>query len=148
MRSGKTGRWATHGLLAMVAVVMALGGCDTGNDVENADGDPATIVGAAEEEDFANLVVGDHFEGTAVVTEVVSPHAFTLFDTLVVSPPQLDLAVDERVQVRGTIRSTTIEELESELGVDLAQAVADAHDGELLIVADEVTKVDFPEPVE
>lgn len=148
MRSGKTSRRATHGLLPLVAVVMALGGCDTGNDVEGAGGDPATLVEVAEEEDFENLVVDEPFEGTAVVTEVVSPRAFTLFDTLVVAPRQLDLNVDERVRVRGTVRSATIQELESELGVDLTEAVTDAHDGELLIVADEVTPVDFPEPVE
>lgn len=148
MGSGKRRRWATHSLLALAAVVVALAGCDTGSDVEGADGDPATIVEAAEEEDFENLVIDEPFEGTAVVTEVVSARAFTLFDTLVVAPRPLDLKVDERVLVRGTVRSTTIEELESELGVDLAEAAADAHDGDLLIVADEVTQVDFPEPVE
>jgi hypothetical protein len=102
----------------------------------------------AEEEDFEGLVVNEPFEGTAVVTEVISPRAFELFDTLVVSRMPLDLRADERVRVRGLIRDTTIVELEEQWDVDLTDAVADAHDGGLLIVADDVTSVDFPEPLD
>lgn len=71
-----------------------------------------------------------------------------LFDTLVVSRVPLDLRADERVRVRGLIRDTTVVELEEQWDVDLADAVADAHDGGLLIVADDVTPVDFPEPLD
>ncbi|CAN5840466.1 hypothetical protein BH24ACT2_BH24ACT2_08090 [soil metagenome] len=76
------------------------------------------------------------------------PRAFELFDTLVVSRMPLDLRADERVRVRGLIRDTTVVELEEQWDVDLADAVADAHDGGLLIVADDVTPVDFPEPLD
>lgn len=124
--------------LALVVASLLISGC--GQD------DPETIVEEAQEEDFRELVVDQPFEGTAVVSEVVSPHAFKLFDTLVVSREPVELEVDERVRVRGVVRSTSIEELENRLGVELADAVADAHDGGLLVVADEVSAVEFPVP--
>lgn len=127
---------------------LLLTGCGGNGDVESAEGDPETIVEEAQEQDFEELVVDEPFEGTAVVTEVISPRAFKLFDTLVVARHDLDLRADERARVRGTVRSTTIEALERELAVDLADAVGEAHDGGLLIVADEVTPVDFPEPID
>lgn len=132
----------------LVAAALLLGGCGGDGDVESAEGDPETIVEEAQEEDFEQLVVGEPFEGTAVVSEVLSPHAFRLFDTLVVSRQRLDLRPDERVRVRGTVRDTTIVELEGQLGIGLADAVEEAHDGGLLIVAEEVAPVDFPEPVD
>ena len=135
-RLGDLGRWS----VALVAASFLISGCDQG--------DPDTIVEQAQEQDFQELVVDQPFEGTAVVSEVVSPHAFKLFDTLVVSRQRVDLQVDERVRVRGVVRSTGIEELEDELGVELADAVADAHDGGLLVVADEVRPVEFPGPGE
>lgn len=123
-------------------------GCGGDGDVESSEGDPETIVEEAQEEDFENLIVDQPFEGTAVVTEVISPRAFKLFDTLVVSRQETDLRADERALVRGTVRSTTVDELERQLGVDLADAVGAAHDGGLLIVADEVRPVDSPEPLD
>ncbi|HEV2070061.1 MAG TPA: hypothetical protein VGR26_09735 [Acidimicrobiales bacterium] len=124
--------------LALVVASLLIGGC--GQD------DPETVVEEAQEEDFQELVVDQPFEGTAVVSEVVSPHAFKLFDTLVVSRQRLEVEVDERVRVRGMVRSASVEELEDQLGVELADAVADAHDGGLLVVADEVRPVEFPGP--
>lgn len=135
--------WA---VLAAGAVLLA--GCGDEGDVESAEGDPETIVEEAQEEDFEHLVVDEPFEGTAVVTEVISPRAFKLFDTLVVSAEEVDVRVDERALVRGTVRDATVGELEEQLGVELADAVDDAHDGGLLIVADEVTPVDVPEPLD
>ena len=135
-------------LIGCVASVMLLAACDGAGDVESAEGDPETIVEEASEQDFAALVVDEPFEGTAVVTEVISPRAFKLFDTLVISQHDVDLAVDERAEVRGTVRDATIEELEQRLGIDLSEAVADAHDGGLLIVADETRRVDLPEPLD
>lgn len=126
------------------ALALAVAGCGDGGDVESAEGDPETIVEQATEEDFEEMVVGQPFEGTAVVTEVISPRAFRLFDTLVVSRLELDLREDERVRVRGTVRDTSIAMLETELGIALGPAVADAHGGGLLIVADEVEPVEFP----
>lgn len=131
-----------------VAVVLLLAGCDGDGDVESAEGDPDTIVEEAKEEDFEDLVVDQPFEGTAVVTEVIAPHAFKLFDTLVVSRQELDLRADERARVQGVVRDTTIDQLEQRLGIDLAEAVSEAHDGGLLIVAEEVRPVDFPEPLD
>ena len=149
MRSRNCHRSAAgRALCFSVAAALSLGSCDGGSDVESADGDPETIVEEAQEEDFEDLVVDDPFEGTAVVTEAISPRAFTLFDTLVVSRQEVDLRADERARVRGTVRDTTIEELERQLGVDLSDAVAAAHDGGLLIVADDVRPVDFPEPLD
>jgi hypothetical protein len=137
------------GRLVPFAVVLLLAaGCARDGDVESAEGDPETIVEAAQEQDFEELVVDEPFEGTAVVTEIVSPRAFRLFDTLVVSEQELDLNTDERAVVRGTVRDTTINELEQQLGIEFGDAVADAHDGGLLIVADEVRPVDFPEPLD
>ncbi len=130
----------------LVAASLVLTGCGGEDDVESAEGDPATIVEEAREQGFEDRVANQPFEGTAVVTEVISPRAFKLFDTLVVSRREVDLRADERARVRGTVRSTTIQALERELGVDFADAVGQAHDGGLLIVADEVTPVDFPEP--
>ncbi len=124
--------------VALVVASLLASGCDQG--------DPETIVEEAQEDDFQELVVDQPFEGTAAVSEVVSPHAFKLFDTLVVSRQRLDLQVDERVRVQGMVRSTSVEELEGQLGVELADAVADAHDGGLLVVADEVRPVEFPGP--
>lgn len=136
-------------LVPSFAVVLLLAaGCARDGDVESAEGDPETIVEAAQEQDFEELVVDEPFEGTAVVTEIVSPRAFRLFDTLVVSEQELDLNTDERAFVRGTVRDTTINELEQQLGIEFGDAVADAHDGGLLIVADEVRPVDFPEPLD
>lgn len=120
--------------LALVAVV----GCSSD--------DPETIVGAAQEDGFEELIVGEPFEGTAMVTEVLSPHAFRLLDTLVVSADELDVTEDERVDVQGTVRDATIDELEEELGVDLGDEVADAHDGGLLVVAESILPVEFPGP--
>lgn len=149
MRSGNDDRWgARRASCLLVVAVLSLASCEEGSDVESADGDPETIVEEAREEDFEKLVVDEPFEGTAVVTEVISPRAFTLFDTLVVSRQEVDLRRDERVRVRGTVRDTTIEELEQLLDVDLPDAVAAAHDGGLLIVADDVSPVDFPEPLD
>ena len=149
MRSGNSQRsGARRALCFLVVVVFSLESCDGGSDVESADGDPETIVEEAQEEDFEELVVDEPFEGTAVVTEVISPRAFTLFDTLVVSRQEVDVRADERVRVRGTVRDTTIEELEQQLDVDLSDAVAGAHDGGLLVVADDVRPVDFPEPLD
>lgn len=127
---------------------MLLAACDGAGDVESAEGDPETIVEEASEQDFQELVVDEPFEGTAVVTQVISPRAFKLFDTLVVSQQDVGLRADERARVRGTVRDATIEELEQRLGIDLSEAVADAHDGGLLIVADDVTPVDVPEPLD
>lgn len=141
-----SGRWRRLACAVTVAVMMS--SCEGGGEVESAEGDAETIVEEAEEEDFEGLVVNEPFEGTAVVTEVISPRAFELFDTLVVSRVPLDLRADERVRVRGLIRDTTVVELEEQWDVDLADAVADAHDGGLLIVADDVTPVDFPEPLD
>jgi hypothetical protein len=137
------------GRLVPFAVVLLLAaGCARDGDVESAEGDPETIVEAAQGQDFEELVIDEPFEGTAVVTEIVSPRAFRLFDTLVVSEQELDLNTDERAVVRGTVRDTTINELEQQLGIEFGDAVADAHDGGLLIVADEVRPVDFPEPLD
>ena len=149
MRSRNRHRPSARGASCfLVVAVFTLGSCDGGSDVESADGDPGTIVEEAQEEDFEQLVVDEPFEGTAVVTEVISPRAFTLFDTLVVSRQEVDLRADERVRVRGTVRDTTIAELEQQLEVDLSDAVAGAHDGGLLVVADDVSPVDFPEPLD
>lgn len=149
MRSGNDYRCgARRALWFLVVAVLSLGSCEEGSDVESADGDPETIVEEAQEDDFEELVVDEPFEGTAVVTEVISPRAFTLFDTLVVSRQEVDLRRDERVRVRGTVRDTTIAELEQRLDVDLSDAVAAAHDGGLLVVADDVSPVDFPEPLD
>ena len=148
MRSDSCHRSSARRALCFLIAAVSLGSCDGGSDVESADGDPETIIEEAQEEDFEELVVDDSFEGTAVVTEVISPRAFTLFDTLVVSRQEVDLRVDERVRVRGTVRDTTIEELEQQLDVDLSDAVAGAHDGGLLVVADDVRPVDFPEPLD
>jgi hypothetical protein len=134
--------------VALVTAALVIGGCDDGADVESAEGDPRTVVELAEEQDFEDLVAGQPFEGTAVVTEVLSPHGFTLFDTLVVTRDDAELRVDERVRVRGTVRRATIAEVEAELGIDLSEAVAAAHDGGLLIVADEVRRVEFPDPLD
>jgi hypothetical protein len=134
--------------VALLTAALVIGGCDDGPDVESAEGDPRTVVEVAKEQDFEDLLAGQPFEGTAVVTEVLSPHGFTLFDTLVVTRADAELEVDERVRVRGTVRRATIAELEAELGIDLPGAVAAAHDGGLLIVADEVRRVEFPDPVD
>ncbi len=137
-----------QGLVPFVTVALLLVGCDGGGDVESAEGDPETIVEEAQEQDFEELVVDEPFEGTAVVTEVISPRAFKLFDTLVVSRQELGVRADERAVVRGTVRDVTVNELEEQLGIDLGDSVAEAHDGGLLIVADEVSPVDFPEPLD
>lgn len=149
MSFGERHGCAFRGLLVSLgAVVMLLAACGGGSDVESADGDSETIVEDAQEQGFEELVVDEPFEGTAVVTSVLSPHAFNLLDTLVVSKQVLDVKADERVRVRGTVRRTTIEELEGQLGVDFTEAVHEAHDGELLVVAEEVTPVDFPDPID
>ena len=114
--------------LAVLAITgtALLAACSAGDD-------PETIVEEAQEDDFAALVVDEPFEGTAPVDEVLSPNAFRLLDTLVVSGEPFDVVEGQRVVVIGTVRDD-LDAVADELGIDLDEVP----DEDLFVVADTV----------
>lgn len=114
------------------AIVLALGlgallpSCAGGDD-------PETIVEEAQEEGFEELLVDEPFEGTAIVEDVLSPNAFRLLDTLVVTAEPVELVEGELVEVVGVVRDD-LDAVAEELATDLDEA-SDAHDGGLFVVA-------------
>lgn len=113
-----------------IVVVLAIGAllpsCAGGDDAE-------TIVEEAEEEGFEELLIDEPFEGTATVEDVLSPNAFLLLDTLVVSAEPVEVVEGELVEVSGIVRDD-LDAVAEDFAVDLDEA-RDAHDGGLFVVA-------------
>lgn len=129
-------------LFVVVASVPTVAGAACQGD------DPESIVEEAVEQDQPQIVLGERFEGTAPVGEVLSPHAFRLLDTLVVTPTEPRVAEGVRFVVRGTVRRWDPPAIEKELGLDFDDAVEDADD-ELVVVADHVEEApEMDEPGE
>lgn len=113
-----------------VLLAVAFGTGCTGDDSE-------TIVEEAVEEDRPEIVLGERFEGTATVDEVLGTYAFRLLDTLVVRSEPVDVAEGERVVVRGTVRRWEVQAIEEDLAVNFDEPL-DLLDDELVVVADHI----------
>lgn len=111
---------------ALMAIALLAAAC-AGDDSE-------TIVEKAAEENTPAVVLGERFEGTATVDEVLSNHAFRLLDTLVVSAEPVDVAEGERVVVRGTVRRWDVQAIEEDLAVNFDEPL-DLLDDEFVVVA-------------
>ena len=106
------------------------------------DNEPTTAVEAFDEggEQRVELVTGEPFEATGVVTAVAGVDGFLLFDTLVISTSRVELGVDDRVRVTGEVEPS--EEVRSRLGSSLSEPVLEAlDDHELVVVATTVEVV-------
>lgn len=113
-------------LLVFLAVPL---GC-AGDDAE-------TVVEEADERDRPELVLGRPFEGTALVDDVLTPRAFRLLDTLVVSAEPVEVVEGERAVVTGRVRRWDVAAVENELGVDLDASLHDV-DEDLVVLAEHV----------
>lgn len=113
-------------VVVVLALAALLPSCAAGDD-------PETIVEEAEEEGFEELLIDEPFEGTAIVEDVISPNAFRLRDTLVVSAEPVEVVEGELIEVTGIVRDD-LDAVAEELATDLDEA-RDAHDGGLFVVA-------------
>lgn len=107
-----------------------------------ADNEPDTAVEAYEEggEERVELVTGEPFEATGVVTAVPGSDGFLLFDTLVIATTPAEVGVDDRVRVTGEVEPA--DEVRSRLGANLSEGVLDElDDHELVVVATAVEVV-------
>ncbi len=132
-----TTSWLRRCLYLGIAIASLTAGC-------GGDDEPETVIGALEGgEEVAELVTGEPFEATAVVDDVVSPQAFYLLDTLVVSADASGVVEDERVVVTGEITEADPEVVEDLLGVPLDdEARAALDDVELVVVASRIEETD------
>lgn len=112
-----------------------------------------------EEFEGENVIVADQVEtlpGESLtiageVSDVLSPVAFRLagagWDVVVLDAEQAAVNPGEYLQVQGTVRQFDIAELEEELGTDLDDEAYSVYEGDLVLVAQDVTPAEVVAPM-